>query len=85
MHPFLLPVALCGTGYAIHICLRHKEKVSSRTHYNDGDACAEVPDRVVTSIRVNARLSGARPQTRAGDGVLGLELESELHCCALGP
>lgn len=39
----------------------------------------------IASIYVNTRLSGARPQTRAGDAVLGLELESQLHHCALGP
>lgn len=63
MHPFLLPFVLCGTGYAIHICLWHKEKWSLRMHYNDGGACAVVPAGVVTSIYVNARLSGARPLT----------------------
>lgn len=85
MHPFLLPFALCGTGYAIHMCLWHEEKESSRTHYNDDDACAVVPAGVITSIYVNTHLSGARPQTRAGDGVLGLELVSQLYRCALGP
>lgn len=40
---------------------------------------------VITSIYVDTRLSGARPQTRAGDAVLGLELASRLRHCALGP